>query len=84
MHLHSPGPQPRVCAVEVPVGAGNCVTLYDLGVFVDRAAEPVAPQDPDARARSGCCACPGGRFLLQCAVWPVLVVSAARLRGPRP
>jgi hypothetical protein len=29
------------------VGAEYCVTSCDLGVFVDQAAEPVPPQDPD-------------------------------------
>ena len=36
-----------------PVGAGNCVTLCDLGVFVDQAAEPVPPQHPDSCALRG-------------------------------
>jgi hypothetical protein len=26
-----------------PVGAGNCVTTCDLGVFTDQTAEPVGP-----------------------------------------
>lgn len=30
-----------------PVGAEYCVTSCDLGIFVDQAAEPVAPQNPD-------------------------------------
>ena len=32
---------------EDPVGAEYCVTSCDLGVFVDQAAEPVPPQNPD-------------------------------------
>ena len=31
------------------VGAENAVTSCDLGVFVDQAAEPVPPQNPDIR-----------------------------------
>jgi hypothetical protein len=36
-----------------PVGAENPVTLCDLGVFMDQAAEPVSPQHPDIRAYCG-------------------------------
>jgi hypothetical protein len=32
------------------VGAGNCVTLCDLGILVDQATEPVPTQNPDVRA----------------------------------
>ena len=32
------------------VGAGNCVSLCGLGIFMDQAAEPVPPQNPDIRA----------------------------------
>ena len=35
-----------------PVGAENCVTSCDLGIFADQAAEPVPAQYPDAGARS--------------------------------
>ena len=31
-------------------GAEYCVTSCDLGVFVDQAAEPIAPEDPDIGA----------------------------------
>jgi hypothetical protein len=36
-----------------PVGAEYSVALCDLGIFVDQAAEPVPPQDPDILAHSG-------------------------------
>lgn len=48
-----------------PVGAGNCVTLCDLGVFADQAAEPVSPQHPDTCACYGWVPTPRGRVLLQ-------------------
>jgi hypothetical protein len=35
------------------VSAEYPVTSRDLGIFVDQAAEPVAPQDPGGRAYSG-------------------------------
>jgi hypothetical protein len=35
------------------VGAEYPVTARDLGIFVDQAAESVAPQDPGGRAHSG-------------------------------
>jgi hypothetical protein len=48
-----------------PVGAGNCVTLCDLGIFVDQAAEPIPPKDPGACAESRWMHAPGGRVLRQ-------------------
>ena len=36
-----------------PVGAEYCVTLRDLGVFVDEAAEPVPPQNADTSPAAG-------------------------------
>lgn len=36
-----------------PVGAEYCVTLCDLGVFVNQAAEPVASEDARARWQRG-------------------------------
>ena len=47
------------------VGAGNCVTLCDLGIFVDQAAEPIPPKDPGACAESRWMHAPGGRVLRQ-------------------
>ena len=48
--LLKPQPRPRAATAEGslrPVGAEYCVTSCDLGIFVDQAAEPVAPQNPD-------------------------------------
>jgi hypothetical protein len=36
-----------------PVGAENYVTSCDLGIFVDQATEPVAPQHMDTRTFCG-------------------------------
>ena len=52
-------------SVRYPVGAGNPVTLRDLGVFVDQAAEPVPSQDPDIRARDGRMLASGGRAVVK-------------------
>ena len=38
---------------EGPVGAENHVTSCDLGIFVDQATEPVAPQHMDTRTFCG-------------------------------
>ncbi|HEX6403325.1 MAG TPA: GNAT family N-acetyltransferase [Pseudonocardiaceae bacterium] len=35
------------------VGAGNSVTLCDLGIFADEAADPIPTQNPDVRAQIG-------------------------------
>jgi hypothetical protein len=48
-----------------PVGAEYPVALCDLGIFVDQAAEPVPPQDPDILAHSGLRLTPSGRALAQ-------------------
>jgi hypothetical protein len=52
------------------VGAEYRVTSRDLGVFVDQAAEPVPPQDPDIRAQDGRKLAPGGRAMVECAELP--------------
>jgi hypothetical protein len=66
------------------VGAGNCVTLCDLGVFVDQAAEPV----PAHNAHSGHFRRPmctsGGRILQQRPVWPVRVLVIDILAQDQP
>ena len=49
----------------MPVGAGNPVTLCDLGIFTDEAAEPVPTQNPDARAQIRRKRTPAGRALFQ-------------------
>jgi len=47
------------------VGAENAVTLRDLGIFVDQAAEPVPTQDPDILTHSEWTLTPGGWSLAQ-------------------
>ena len=57
---------------EAVVGAGNCVTSCDLGVFVDQAAEPVPPQNADTRSlRRADAARPAGGFCcsVRCGRW---------------
>jgi hypothetical protein len=48
-----------------PVGAGNGVTLCDLGVFVDQAAEPVPAQNARTGRFGRRMRTSGGRLLLQ-------------------
>ena len=55
------------------MGAENPVTLCDLGIFADQAAEPVPAQNPDGCARASWMRTPGRRALLQCPVRPVRV-----------
>jgi hypothetical protein len=66
------------------VGAENLVTLCELGVFVDQAAEPVASQHADSRLCCGGIGSPGGRILVQCPVWPVSVVVIDVLAEDEP
>ena len=47
------------------VGAGNGVTLCDLGVFVDQAAEPVPAQNARTSRFGRRMRASGGRLLLQ-------------------
>jgi hypothetical protein len=61
------------------VSAEYCVTLCDLGVFVDQAAEPVPPQNPDTRACGGRTLASGGRVLVQRPVRPMSVVMVGIL-----
>jgi hypothetical protein len=56
------------------LGAGNYVTLCDLGVFADQAAEPVPAQNTHSGHFGSRMRALGGPFLLQCPVWPVRVV----------
>jgi hypothetical protein len=53
------------------VGAENRVTLRDLGVFVDQAAEPVPAQNAHTGHFRRRMRATGGRVLLQCPVRPV-------------
>jgi hypothetical protein len=65
-------------------GAENAVTLCDLGILVDQAAEPVPPQDPAIRVHSGRTLTPGGRALAERPVRAMNVVMIARgARGAR-
>ena len=41
----------------------NYVTSCDLRIFMDQAAEPVPPRDPEIRVRSGRMIMPSGRAL---------------------
>jgi hypothetical protein len=61
------------------VGAEYCVTSCDLGVFVDKAAEPVSPQNPDTCACGGRTLASGGRVLVQRPVRPMGVVMVGVL-----
>jgi len=64
----------RLQALPPPVGAENSVTLCDLGILVDQAAEPVSAENPDVGTQNGWMRTPGRRALLQCPVRPVSVV----------
>jgi hypothetical protein len=61
-------------AVKIPVGAGNCVALYGLGILVDQAAETVSAQNPDICSRGRRMRAPGWRALPQGPMRPVSVV----------
>jgi hypothetical protein len=56
------------------VGAENPVTLCDLGIFPDQAAEPIPPENANVGFQGMWMRPPGGRVLLQCPVGPVRVV----------
>jgi hypothetical protein len=56
MAVRGPGATETACRARTryePVGAENYVTSCDLGIFVDQATEPVAPQHADARTFCG-------------------------------
>jgi hypothetical protein len=57
-----------------PVGAGNCVTLCDLGVFADQAAEPVLALNAHTGHFRTWMRTTGRRVLLQCPVTVSVVV----------
>ena len=66
------------------MGAGNCVTLCDLGVFVDQAAEPgLAHNAYSGHFRRPICTS-GGRVLQERPVWPVRVVVIDILAQDQP
>ena len=66
------------------VGAGNCVTLCDLGVFMDQAAEPVPAQNTPAPSLPWADAPSGGWVLLQRPVRPMDVVVVGVLAEDQP
>ena len=66
------------------MGAEYCVTSCDLGVFVDQAAEPVPPQNPDTCACSGRILAPGGRILVQRPVRPMRIEVIGVLAEDQP
>jgi hypothetical protein len=66
------------------VGAGNTVTSCDLGIFVDQAAEPISPQNPDISAWGWCVRRSGGRILVECPVGPTGVVMVEVLAQDQP
>jgi len=57
------------------VGAENAVTLCDLRIFVDQAAEPVLAQDAYTGHFGRRMRASGRRLLLQCPVRPVRAVA---------
>ena len=68
----------------------TCVTLCDLGVFAEQAAEPVTSEDAHARHGCGRILAPGRRLLVQRPVRPMRVVArsavkfAAQIGGDAP
>jgi hypothetical protein len=68
------------CFSAIPVDAGKGVTVCDLGVFADEAAETVSPQNTHAAHLYGWMDAPGGRTLLQRSVRPMSVVMVGVLR----
>ena len=66
------------------MGAEYYVTSCDLGVFVDQAAEPVPPQNPDTCLYCGRILAPGGRILVQRPVWPMRIVVTGVLAEDQP
>jgi len=56
------------------VGAGNCVTVCDLGVFMDQVAEPVPAQNAPPRFLPWAMHPSGGWVLLRRPVRPMDVV----------
>jgi hypothetical protein len=66
------------------VGAENPVTLRDLRIFVDQAAELVPAHNPDVRAQIRWMRTPCWRTLAQCPVRPVRVVVIDILTEDQP
>jgi hypothetical protein len=66
------------------VGAEYPVTLCDLDIFADQAAEPVPSQDPDIMAYEGRMLTPGGQALDLFDFSERAVVAPAGQAGARP
>jgi hypothetical protein len=66
------------------VGAEYPVTLCDLGIFADQAAEPVPPQDTDIRVHNGRTVTPSGRALAERPVRAMNVVVLDVLTQDQP
>ena len=66
------------------MGAENYVISCDLGIFVDQATEPVAPQHMDTRTFLRVNRFARRRILVQRSVWPVGVVVIGVLTKDEP
>jgi len=66
------------------VGAEYPVTVCELGIFADQAAEPVSPQNPNVGARSGWNRTPGRRGLLERPVRAMQVVMVGVFAEDQP
>ena len=66
------------------MGAEYPVTLCDLGVFADQAAEPVPTQDPDIRVHKGRTVTPSGRALAERPVRAMNVIVLDILTQDQP
>jgi hypothetical protein len=78
------GPCLLTCGFGDPVGEEYCVTLCDLGVFMDQAAEAVSAQDAQTGHVARWVCAPAGRVLLQRPVRPMDVVVAGVLAQDKP
>jgi hypothetical protein len=72
--LAEKGTDEAVTVLWEAVGAENPVTLCDLVILADKAAEPVPAQNPDVRAQGSSMRAPGRRPLPQRPVRPVRAV----------
>jgi len=71
-------------AARYAVGWLNPVTVCDLGIFTDQAAEPVSLQHPDIRPYSGRTRASSGRVLIQRPVRALRVVMVYVLAEDPP
>jgi hypothetical protein len=66
------------------MGARYCVTVCDLGILLDQAAEPVPPQNPGTCAFGRRILLPAGRVLVQRPVRPMGAVMVGVLAEDKP